>query len=204
MNKALCKNNGVSNKVIFTYTGVFDRYVRNPEYFLRTIHSVVSKCNAELHLYTYGNCGNIIDKYIKNANGKIINHGYVKKKEADAAVANSNILISVGNRDSIQSPSKIFEYMSAGKPIVHFYTADDDINMKILKDYPLCLCLKQDEALLQENAEKFVRFCQEYKNKTLDFTEVEKIYYYATPKVIAEQMLDVINGEKLNKDKLNE
>lgn len=192
---ALNKNNGMNNKVIFTYTGVFDRYVRNPEYFLRIMHNVLRKCNAELHLYTQGNCGDIIDKYTESANGQIINHGYVTKKIANAAVANSSILISVGNRDNLQAPSKIFEYMSAGKPIVHFYTATDDINKKILKDYPLCLCLKQDEALLEGNADKFVRFCKENKDKTLDYNEVEKIYYYATPKYITDQMMEVITAK---------
>lgn len=193
----LHKNNLVSDKVILIYTGVFDRYVRNPEYLLQIMCNILrKKYNAELHLYTYGNCSDIIDKYIKSANGKVVNHGYVTKKEANLAVAKSNILISVGNIDNLQTPSKIFEYMSAGKPIVHFYTADDDVNKEILKNYPLCLCLKQDKALLEENTDKFIRFCEKNKDKTLNYDEVEKLYYYATPKYVADQIMKVITITK--------
>jgi hypothetical protein len=39
--------------------------------------------------------------------------------------------------------SKIFEYISCGKPIVHFYTANNDAKLKILKEYPLALCLSK-------------------------------------------------------------
>jgi len=55
---------------------------------------------------------------------------------------NSDNLIAVGNNDCNQVPSKIFEYMSFGKPIVYFYS-DDDVNVKILKKYPIALCLRR-------------------------------------------------------------
>lgn len=84
--------------------------------------------------------------------------------------------------------------MSAGKPIVHFYTADD-VTKEILKDYQLCLCLKQDKALLEENTDKFIRFCEENKDKTLNYDKVEKIYYYyATPKYVADQIMKEITA----------
>lgn len=176
-----------------TYAGVFDKIIRNPECFLKIMAHILPQMDARVHLYTYGNCTDIIERYTTASMGGIIDHGFVPKDEANNAVYASDVLICVGNIDNLQVPSKIFEYMSAGKPIVHFYTADDDVNVEILKDYSLCLCLKQDDNLLRENAEKFIKFCLDNKGKTLDFSEVEKIYYYATPKFIADQMMEIIN-----------
>lgn len=182
------------SNIKITYTGVFNKIIRNPGYFLRFMLSVLLKYDARLHLYSYGNCENIIKKYTNKSAGRILNHGFVPNKEANNAMHTSDVLVSVGNIDNLQVPSKIFEYMSAGKPIVHFYAAPDDMNVKILKDYPLCLCLKQDESQLQENVEKFIRFCQKNKGKTLDFKEIEKIYYNATPKYISNQINNVITA----------
>ena len=183
-------------KIIITYTGVFDYYIRNPEYFLKLMTKKLINYNAELHLYTCGNCGSLIDKYVKEAKGKIINHGYVAKEKADEAITKSSILICVGNIDNSQVPSKIFEYMSVGKPIVLFYSNDNDANIKVLKDYSLCLFLKQDESLSEKNSKEFVEFCNLNKNMSLNFTEVEELYYYASPNFITKQIMNEIDSEE--------
>ncbi|OBZ11224.1 hypothetical protein A7975_19920 [Bacillus sp. FJAT-26390] len=178
--------------LILTYTGVFDKVVRNPDYLLKTMQFVLSDYDSELHLYTSGNCGDIIDPYTKEAEGKIVNHGYVSKKDADIAVASSGILVSVGNRDNLQSPSKVFEYISAGKPIVHFYNRDDDSIVDLLKSYPISLCLKQDKGLIEQNAKSIIKFYQECNGKTLKFSEIEYKFRKASPKYIASQILNII------------
>lgn len=48
--------------------------------------------------------------------------------------------------------SKIFSYMATGKPIVHIYYAEDDVNVGYLKRYPLALCLRAQEDSLAFNA----------------------------------------------------
>jgi len=195
----LNSNSGCTETLCFTYTGVFDKSIRNPEYLLRFMLNVLPKVNGKIHLYTYGNCGSVIGKFCTESEGHIIDHGCVAKDEAICAIVSSDFLICVGNIDNLQVPSKIFEYMSAGKPIVHFYTVDDDANVKILTDYPLSLCLKQDNKLLGENIEKFIAFCELNKGRILDFREVEQKFNYANPRFIAEQMMCAIKKGKYDK-----
>ena len=38
--------------------------------------------------------------------------------------------------------SKIFDYMSFGKPIIHFYFNDNDVNVPWLKHYNNAFCIK--------------------------------------------------------------
>ena len=48
---------------------------------------------------------------------KIINHGYVDSKIAEAARNSCDFLLSIGNISNNQTPSKIIEYLSISKPI---------------------------------------------------------------------------------------
>src|SRR5665648_695196 len=179
------------------YTGALLIGYVTPDYMLSLLSIVRLQIEFTMHLYIGGNCEKTIAKYQEIMPANIVNHGYVDKETALNALTETNILINIAEIKGVQISSKIFEYMSTGKPIVHFYTASEDVNVKILKDYPLCLCLKQDQQLLQENAEKFIRFCRDNKDKTLNFTEIEKVYFYATPKFNAVKMLEIINrGEQ--------
>lgn len=184
--------NGCNDTIVATYTGVFDKYIRNPEYFLKIMNNALEESNSVLKLYSYGNCQNIIDKFANESNGRIINFGYVPKYEADIAILNSDVLISVGNIDNKQVPSKIIEYISALKPIIHFYSNDNDVNIQILKDYPLSICIKQDEANYFENVSKCDIFIKASRFKTISYSMVEKTYITSTPKFIANQILKYV------------
>lgn len=190
------RTNDDPEECLLVFTGNFLKGYVMPDYMLNLLLLVKQKMNFALHLYVGGNCQSVIEKYQRLMPNVITNYGYVDKETVLEAITKSDILISVAEIKGIQVSSKIFEYMSAGKPIVHFYTADNDINVRILKEYPLCLCLKQNVNLQQENIDKFVNFCIANKAKTLDFNEVERIYYYATPKFIADQMRGIIDITK--------
>lgn len=176
------------------YVGVFDRTVRDPQYLLKLMLIALPRLDGQLHLYIAGNCGKIVGRYSGQSNGRIIDHGFVRKEEANRAMHANEVLVAVANADSSQVSSKIFEYISTGKPIVLFYNEDSDSNVSILSKYPLCLFLKQDDALIQENAEGLIRFCWHTKNKRVNFAEIREIYYAATPQYVTEQMLNTVGG----------
>lgn len=57
----------------------------------------------------------------------------------------ADALISIGNTNRTQMPSKVFEYMGVGKPIIHLSKIDDCPVQKELEKYPLALCIKESE-----------------------------------------------------------
>lgn len=171
------------------YVGVFNRIMRSPQYLLKMMLIALPRLDGQLHLYVAGNCGKIVSRYCAESSGRIVDHGFVRKEEANRAMYDNEVLVAVANAESTQVSSKIFEYISTGKPIVLFYTDDDDINAGILSKYPLCLCLKQNDVLLQENVEKLIKFCRDTEDKRASFADVEKIYYSATPEYVTNQML---------------
>ena len=56
----------------------------------------------------------------------------VPREEAIHLMADSvHCLISIGNMNTHQLPSKVIEYLSTGKPVIHFAeVADDPVNLK--------------------------------------------------------------------------
>lgn len=176
------------------YTGSFVKGYVIPDYMLDVLFIARERLDVTLHLYGEGSGYSAVQQCQSRMADTIVYHGRVDKNTAMDAIARANILISVAENSGVQVSSKIFEYMSVGKPIVHFYTAEQDVNTKILKDYPLCLCLKQSNALLQENTNKLVRFIEIHRNSTLAFHEVERLYPCATPRFIAGQMMKIIKG----------
>lgn len=184
-----------SDNINIVYTGSFYKKIRNPEYFLNVAEQSLHEIDAVLNIYSFGNCENIIENYSKRYPLKILNHGKVTTEKAYDAISSSDILVAVGNSDNSQIPSKIFEYMSFGKPIVYFYTVDDDANLKVLERYPYRVFIKQDYELMDENVKRFVGFCNSYSKIRVGYNEIKKIYVDATPRYTADLIINLFNED---------
>ena len=91
-------------------------------------------------------------------------------------LGNADILLSIGNAESPMAPSKIYEYMSTGKPIIHVYTYEKDPCIEPLKKYGNALLLN-DEA--SDMYKKILSFVTEAKE--LQFERVRELFKTATP-----------------------
>lgn len=60
-----------------------------------------------------------VDAY-RHLMGKQVHlHGHVPRAKAERAVLEADVLVSLGMRSEIASPSKLFHYFGTGKPVVH-------------------------------------------------------------------------------------
>lgn len=185
------KTTEASKNIKISYIGgLYKNYV-TPNYLLE-LFSNVDDNNLFLNFYIIGNLNRIVDTFCEAFPQKIANHGSLPKEEADKAAANSDILISIAEKDGIQMSSKIFEYISLGKPIIHFYSVDNDVNLKILHKYPLCLCLKQDKNKLKENIKLFVEFCKRHKDSSVEFDNIKEAFSDALPEYTANLIMELV------------
>jgi hypothetical protein len=60
------------------------------------------------------------------------------------------IFWSIRNSVEFQIPGKIFEYMSTGKPILHFSKFSEDPAITYLKRYPKALIINEWERNIKE------------------------------------------------------
>jgi hypothetical protein len=79
------------------------------------------------------------EQFIKQDNfdsGKNYFHSQVSRDEAlHLMVSSFHCLVSVGNLNPNQIPSKVIEYISTGKPVLHFAEIDTDPVIEISKDF---------------------------------------------------------------------
>ncbi len=161
-----------SNKINLVYAGRFYKDIRNPEYLLRLAMEMDENC--VLHLYCQSDCDDLINKWVCRANGKILRHPPVSVEEIQQIYTQADVLVNVGNNTAEFKPSKTFEYIASGKPILNiFYPGLRD---EMLDKNALVLQLQKDMNL-QEASEQLRWFIQTNYGKILPWDEIEKQYY---------------------------
>ena len=170
----------VSREMNYLYAGSFYKNIRNPKYMLEIFNKILKVNNGSLNLFTFGNCQDIIRDY-SFQNKFIKNLGSVDSSTIINEMRKQDFLVAVGNSDNTQIPSKIFEYMSIGLPIIYFYSIDNDENIKVLSRYSLSICLKQSMDCFEENCSKLIEFSLKNVNKRVDFNDVSRLFPESTP-----------------------
>lgn len=159
-------------KTNLVYAGRFYKTIRNPEYLLRLAMEMDDCC--VLHLYCQSDCDSLINDYVARSRGKIVRHAPVSVDEIQKIYMQADILVSVGNNTPEFMPSKTFEYIASGKPILNvFYPGLRDA---VLEQYPLALQLERDTSI-QAGGEMLCNFIQETQHKQLTREKINAIFY---------------------------
>lgn len=183
-----------SKKINIVYTGVLYRKIRSPLKVLEFFENLIKKDNRiAMHFYVTGDCDFIIQEYSRRYPQNIICYGEVKSDIAKSAITNADILLSIGNTDVTQLPSKIFEYISTGNPVTHFYSEKEDPVIEILKRYKSSICVWNEDKYI-ENIETNILEIANNPGSKMRFDEIEDIYKDATPKYTADIIMELIDN----------
>ena len=104
----------------------------------------------------------------------------VPREEAIHLMADSvHCLISIGNMNTNQLPSKVIEYLSTGKPVIHFAeVANDPVNL-IAENFDNLFILTKEE-----NIEEFFLNLKKYFKNIDSFNKELFIENYTASSVI--------------------
>ena len=160
-----------SSKINLVYAGRFYKDIRNPEFLLKTILLTQNK-DIVLHLYSASDCEDVINEYVEKSAGKIIRHPLVTHQEIQKVLLSADILVSVGNSVPEFKPSKIFEYIVTGRPIINFY--QNGLIDNVLARHPLVLQVDMQKSLLANS--EFEEFCYAVKGRIIPQSNLESIY----------------------------
>lgn len=127
-----------------------------------------------------------LDKY---QSAGIERFGWIGPDDLRREMINSGQLLSIAEVEGKQMSSKIFSYMATGKPIVHVYTAEDDVNVRYLSRYPLALCLKADKKAVTDNARRLALWCAWSYGQSLYWDDVALAFSELTPEHVTRQIL---------------
>ena len=168
-------------RIKLIYAGNLSDTFRKPNYIIKLIKEVTNSLPCELIFYSRG-CENKL-KREADENECIKSYGYVARTVLEKEIVNSDYLISIGNslpeRHSTV-PSKIFEYMSTGKPIIHILAAND-ICKKYFEKYPMVLLIDPGESF-ERNLKVLKQFLIKNKGESVPFDVVSKAFKKNTPK----------------------
>ena len=118
----------------------------------------------------------------------VINFGKVPMSEVLEKMESSDVYLCVAEKKGLQMSSKIFTYMSFGKPIVLVYYSESDINKKVLWRYPLLYAVRADS--IKDSIPELLSFLKENGKKKLPFSEVSRLYKDAMPATLCDYLLD--------------
>ena len=128
-----------------------------------------------------------IEKEAERFRGRIVYHDYIPLKELHTIYRHVDFLLNISHMNSNMVPSKIFEYMSYGKPIISTYVTEGDSAQKYINRYPdgLCIDLKKTE---EENVVALNSFF-ENKHSLISYSKVKEVFGDNTP----ERFLEVLD-----------
>lgn len=173
-----------TNKKRALYIGSFYSNIRNPEYMLEVFSKVVIE-EKELKFHLVGpEYNDIPEKYNSLLSNHLILHGRVTKDRVEEFITESDFLINIGNNVMNQLPSKVLEYIGSGKPIISFYTIDDDTSNKYLLKYPNVLLINQNENI-ETNVNKIINFMR-------DFDDIKRVPSYELLREYKEETIEAV------------
>lgn len=168
-----------ANEINIVYAGTLSEEYRDPRIFFEVLDEL--KIEKKIKLEIYGK-NNFINSYIslKNKKDFIINKGEINHNEILEKYKKANFLLSIGNKGTKQVPSKIFEYMSLGKPIIHFYFEENDSSLEYLRKYPYTIFLKANEEI-EKLKEELENKLTSFDTKLVKYEEIKKKLIENTP-----------------------
>lgn len=138
-------------KIRLVFIGTLYRAIRSPDFLLRLFARLRHEAFGErLELHFFGqieDCERSFTPYETLLGQALVVHGRVPPAMARQAMREADILVNIGNATSYQLPSKLVEYVSAGKRILNIAMIPEDASTRFLREYPwaLSLCRRDGE-----------------------------------------------------------
>lgn len=185
------------NKYNIVYTGLIT-VDRNPLQLIKILD--LSEFSNRINIVFFcSKDGEDIIKTIQPNEVTIRIHNYVDKSVLRGVYNRANCFLNLGGSEANMVPSKLFNYLSYGKPIISTYIVEEDPSAKCLRSYPLACCvnLKTD---IMDNLKQVNDFIDHKMTQSYEFEKIKKLYRNSTPSIytdlIIEQMREVdLNGQ---------
>ena len=161
-------------------------------YVVKILEKVVPQVQNHFEFCVMGDDLRSIKTLTAKFPDKIRNNGTIPFKEVMEKIADVGFLISVAETRGVQISSKIFTYISTGKPIIHFYYANNDINLSVLKKYPLLCPINLKDSDKDNLVDKLVSFLN-VEHKIVDFDKIQTLFSDALPESLVNNIISALN-----------
>lgn len=144
-----------TEEIVFFFAGATPRNIRNPQYILE-LFSLLADYNYHLYIAGSTDYNNLIKHYTTSYTN-IHYLGEISHDKAKELSVEADFLVNIGNNLQNMVPSKIFEYMSLGKPILSTLKIPSDPSLGYLNEYGKSLII-DERSELQSNIKLLIEF----------------------------------------------
>lgn len=163
--------------------------IRNPDYTLRLFRPLIEQGKVALHFV-----GVRREEFSAEFSDLDIKcYGTLPLEEAANLMQEADFLINIGNSVINQVPSKIFDYISTGKPIINVCKSRQCPTLAYISKYSLGINLYEEDNIRDRQINLLEGFIISNYKKTIQYSEVVEAFKSCTPIYCAKQLYDVLN-----------
>lgn len=127
-------------------------------------------------------------KSYSEKNPRIHLHPPVSPDKIHGIMSDHDVLINIGNVMTNQVPSKVYDYISTGLPIVNFIQNDNCPTVEVLEKYPTALTVSSKESK-ERAAASISGFLSQKLGQRVEYPLIEKLYLENTVTYVADMMV---------------
>lgn len=138
----------------------------------------------------------LLEQYAKGAlQGRLERIGRVNGVESVQLMQHSDFLVNIGNTMLNQVPSKLFDYISTGKPIINICKSSNCPTIDYLNRYQLSLSLVENEAELDCQSAELEKFIISTYGKNSDYITIKNTFQENTAEFVAKLFIKEMRKE---------
>lgn len=165
-----------NNEILCVFSGALYNPIRLPYYTVKLFEEVSKKINLKV-VFVGRNCPSF-NRFETSLN--VVWKNSESREDVSQLLYESDFLINIGNTIRNQIPSKLFDYISRGKPIINVCKFNDCPSLIYLTKYPLVLNIIEDDSKFNSNVKKLESFLIAQRNATVPFSIINKEYLECT------------------------
>ncbi len=172
------------------FSGLLSEYYRDAQPIIRLLGRTDLASKINMIFFSRGEKEQV-EAAAKDFPGIITYLDYIPLAELHTMYRHADYLLNVSHINANMVPSKIFEYMSYGKPIISTYVTDDDSAEKYVSRYSegLCIDLKKPD---EDNVASLEAFLKK-EHKLVPFENVKMEFKDNTPEVYLHEIDQLMN-----------
>ncbi|MBR2529070.1 MAG: hypothetical protein IKE58_11450 [Blautia sp.] len=171
------------------YAGSLSAQIRPPEYVLSLLGALYQKkVRYKACFYSRG-CSEVVRDYSDKTASQIEWKDYVSPDELLSIYHDAHFLLNIGNLAEDVLPSKLIQYISTGKPIIHISFSQKDACLPYLERYENCVIINTEEPF-EENVSKLTSFLRTNQSRVLDYSVIARAFQENTVEWTSHQLLN--------------
>lgn len=183
-------NSIVNNEINCVFTGMIYKGVRDPEYTL----NIFRELSDRVSLTMVGVSSDEIDDNLKFE--KLHCVGKKTIEETKIYVQKADFLVNIGNVMTNQVPSKLFDYISTGLPIINICKNTNCPTLDYLKKYDNSISVFEYDSI-ETNTEMIEQFIEKNINVKVCHEEIVNSFIKCTPEYCSTVIENIINSSNI-------